>query len=102
MWGLGTDATGVGRGLLSLVAWAADEGLGNVEHTVSREAALRAVTAGNAALLGQADALGTLSEGRLAGIVVLDRNITDPSVSIRGARVLMTIVGGRIVHRDGI
>lgn len=102
VWGLGTDATGGARGLLDLVAWASGEAGNGVANTVNREAALKAVTASNAALIGRAGELGTLQEGRLADLVVLDRDVTDPASTIEDTQVLMTIVNGRIVHRDGI
>jgi hypothetical protein len=42
--------------------------------------------------------LGTLEEGKLADMVVLDRDITQiPPEQIPNAKILMTIVGGRIV-----
>jgi predicted amidohydrolase YtcJ len=43
---------------------------------------------------------GSLETGKLADIVVLDRNIfTIPPVQIPRAVVLYTIVGGKIVYR---
>lgn len=103
VWGLGTDATGGGRGVLELLAFAAGEGQPEgVENTVSREAALRAVTSGNARLIGRGDALGTLEPGKLADIAVLDRDVTDAATEIAGTNVLMTILDGAIVYRAGI
>ena len=103
VWGLGTDATGGGRGVLDLMAWATGEGLPEgTAHTVGREAALRALTLNNARLAGRGDDLGSIEPGRLADLVALDRDVTDPAVTIADARPLLTVVGGRIVHRDGL
>lgn len=53
----------------------------------------------NAALyLGVADQLGSIEEGKLADIVLLD---ADPSVDINGAKQInMVVKAGRIVERD--
>jgi predicted amidohydrolase YtcJ len=69
------------------------------EQKIRVEEALRAYTAGSA-YAGFADAdLGRLERGRLADFVLIDRDLTHvPPESIRDARVLMTIVGGRVVY----
>jgi predicted amidohydrolase YtcJ len=66
---------------------------------ITVDEALRAYTAGGAWASFDESVRGTLTPGRLADIVVIDRDITaiDPS-SIRDARVTTTIVGGRVVH----
>ncbi len=69
------------------------------EQKISVEEALRAYTAGSAWAAHDENHLGTLEVGKLADLVVLDRDvlaITAPEV--RDVRVDMTIVGGRIVH----
>ena len=69
------------------------------EQKIRVEEALRAYTAGSA-YAGFADAdLGRLERGRLADFVLIDRDLTHvPLESIRDARVMMTIVGGRVVY----
>jgi hypothetical protein len=43
--------------------------------------------------------LGTLEEGKYADLVVIDRDITQiPPEQISDAQVMMTVVGGKIVH----
>jgi predicted amidohydrolase YtcJ len=45
---------------------------------------------------------GTLERGKLADLVVLDRDLTRvPPETIRDARVLVTVVGGRTVFERG-
>ena len=47
------------------------------------------------------DRLGTLEEGKLADLVVLDRNVLgiDPTQA-RGTGVALTLSNGRIVHES--
>jgi hypothetical protein len=69
------------------------------EQKIRVEEALRAYTAGSA-YAGFADAdLGRLERGRLADFVLIDRDLTHvPPETIRDARVMMTIVGGKVVY----
>jgi predicted amidohydrolase YtcJ len=69
------------------------------EQKIRVEEALRAYTAGSA-YAGYAEAdLGRLERGRLADFVLIDRDLTHvPPETIRDARVMMTIVGGRVVY----
>jgi predicted amidohydrolase YtcJ len=62
------------------------------------EDAMRAYTI-NAAFASFDEAIkGSIERGKLADLVLLDRDITViPPVTIRDSRVLMTIVGGRVV-----
>ena len=69
------------------------------EQKITVEQALRAYTAGGAYASFQENARGRLSRGWPADLVLLDRDLTAiPPESIRDARVLLTVVGGRIVH----
>ena len=66
---------------------------------ISAEEALRAYTVGAAYAAFREDSLGSLEAGKLADLVVLDRNIVEGSSDeIAGARVDLTMVGGRIVY----
>lgn len=66
---------------------------------ITVEEALRAYTSGNAWAGWQEDEVGTLEPGKLADLVVLDRDlrVVDPE-HILGARVLRTVLGGRPVY----
>ena len=104
IWGLGTD-TGVVSHYQPFVTlmWAAT-GLGidgTVIHPdpVGREAALVAHTRSNAYLLFKEDDLGTLEAGKLADLVVLDRDyLTVPAHEIKDIEPVLTMVGGEIVY----
>jgi predicted amidohydrolase YtcJ len=62
--------------------------------------ALRAYTAGNAWAVFAENRWGTLAPGRDADVVVLDRNLFAMAPeSLATARVVATIVGGKIVYR---
>jgi len=69
------------------------------EQKIGVEDALRAYTrAGAFAGFAEADT-GMLHAGMLADLVVLDRDITTvPAETIRDVRVLLTLVGGAVVH----
>jgi len=61
---------------------------------------LRAYTFGGAYCVNQDDILGSLEEGKLADIVVLDRNLfgVDPE-EILETKVLLTVMDGDVVHQ---
>jgi predicted amidohydrolase YtcJ len=66
------------------------------EQKISVEQALRAYTAGAAYASFEESRKGVLSAGRLADLVMMDRNILEiPPEEIRNGRILMTFVGGR-------
>jgi predicted amidohydrolase YtcJ len=69
------------------------------EQRVTVEDALRAYTSA-AAFAGFAEhETGTLTRGKLADFALIDRDITRGTPeSLAQARVMMTVVGGRIVH----
>ncbi len=103
VWGLGTDATVVSHYQPFVTLGWAVSGLdlaGNrvLDSTVTRAAALIAHTRSNAFLFFQEDNLGTLEVGKLADLVVLDRDyMRVPAEQIRDISPVMTMVGGRVV-----
>ncbi|HEX8942810.1 MAG TPA: amidohydrolase, partial [Gemmatimonadaceae bacterium] len=69
------------------------------EQKITVEEALRAYTSGGAYASYDERDKGTLERGKLADFVLIDRDITrTPPEEIGQARVVMTVVGGRIVH----
>jgi len=69
------------------------------DQRVTREEALRLATMGNAWLMMEEADKGSIEVGKLADLVVLsDDPLTAPETRLRDASVLMTIVGGKIVH----
>jgi predicted amidohydrolase YtcJ len=69
------------------------------EQKIGVEEALRAYTATAAYASFEEGIKGSLERGKLADIVLLDRDLTQiPPAGTRDARVLMTIVGGRLVY----
>jgi hypothetical protein len=105
VWALGTDATIVSHYqpfvTLGWVVSGLDlAGRRVLDETVTREEALIAHTRSNAYLFFQERALGSLEVGKLADLVVLDRDyLTVPAAEIKDIQPTMTIVGGRIVYR---
>ena len=74
-------------------------GVLGADQRVSREDALRMATMGNAWLTMEEKEKGSIEPGKLADLVVLsDDPLTAPEARIRDATVLLTIVGGAIVH----
>jgi predicted amidohydrolase YtcJ len=103
MWGLGTDATAANQYLpFTTLCFAVTGKLGGTKvnrQTISREDALIAHTRKNAFFVFQEDNLGAIQPGKLADLVVLDRDyLTIPADEIKDIKPQMTIVGGRIVH----
>lgn len=69
------------------------------QERVDLETALRAYTVNNAWAAGKEERLGSLTPGKLADFVVLDRDpfTIDPSM-LDEVEVLLTVVGGRVVY----
>ena len=103
-WGLGSDATAVTTSnpfyTLSLAVTGRMIGGYLVNRqSIAREEALIAHTRSNAYFLFQESNLGSLSPGKYADLLVLDRDyLTVPVDEIKDIRPLMTMVGGRIVY----
>jgi predicted amidohydrolase YtcJ len=76
----------------------------NDGQQISRQELLSLYTSANGWFLGGPDEhrLGTLEEGRLGDVVVLDRDyFTVPDEALRSVRPVLTVVGGTIVHNTG-
>jgi predicted amidohydrolase YtcJ len=68
------------------------------EQKIAVEEALAAYTRAGAYASFEEDATGTIAEGMLADLTVIDRDLrVIPAPEIRDARVIRTIVGGRTV-----
>ncbi len=66
---------------------------------LTRAQALRAITVNSSYELHQDTATGSLEVGKLADLIVLDRNVLKiPAEQIAQTRVLQTVVGGRVVY----
>ncbi|WP_170984719.1 amidohydrolase [Roseomonas sp. AR75] len=73
------------------------------EQAITVREALTLYTRNNAVLLGAEDELGSIEPGKRADLVVLSQDIlaVEPD-RLRDTRALMTLVGGRVVHRQGM
>jgi predicted amidohydrolase YtcJ len=72
------------------------------EQSMDRVEALHSYTLGCALAVFEEDLLGSVTPGKLADLVVLDRDIlTVPEAEIPGAQVELTLVGGEIRYRRG-
>jgi len=71
----------------------------NSKQAVTREEALRMATNNGAYQLGEEDKLGSIAEGKLADLIVIDKDyLTIPEDEISSIGVLLTIMGGRFVY----
>jgi predicted amidohydrolase YtcJ len=103
-WGLGTDATAANQYLpFTTLSFAVTGKMAGgartvIRQTISREDALIAHTRKNAYFVFQESNLGSIQPGKLADLVVLDRDyLTIPSDQIKDISPVMTMVDGRIV-----
>ena len=72
------------------------------EQKITVEDALRAYTTGGAYASFEEREKGSLAPGKLADVVIIDRDLTRiPPETIREARIMYTIVGGRVVFDRG-
>ena len=73
-------------------------GADNGENITLREA-LTANTLGSAKVYGRENELGTLEAGKLADVIVLDRNLFDiPEDEIKDAEVVFTMMDGNVTY----
>ena len=71
------------------------------DQRLTRVEALRAFTVGGAYFCFDEDRRGSLEPGKLADLAVLSDDLLDmPQEALPELRSLLTMVGGRIVHRD--
>jgi predicted amidohydrolase YtcJ len=71
----------------------------NGDQQISREEALKRFTRHNSWFLRMEDRIGTIEPGKLADLVVLDRDyFTVADQDLAKIRSVLTVVGGRVVH----
>jgi predicted amidohydrolase YtcJ len=104
LWGLGSDATAVtpSNPFYTLSFAVTGKMIGGRQvnrQTITREEALIAHTRSNARILFQDANLGSISRGKYADLLVLDRDyLTVPADEIKDIRPVMTMVGGKVVY----
>ena len=103
-WGFGSDGSRANQIHPFTTLWWAVTGkmVGGTKvlrQTISREDALIAHTRKNAYFVFQEHNLGSIQAGKLADLLILDRDyLTVPAEQIKDITPLLTMVGGRIVH----
>ena len=103
IWGFGSDGTAANQyrpftALGFAVTGKMVGGTKVINGTISREDALIAYTRNNAFLVFQEDNLGSIQPGKLADLLVLDRDyLTIPADQIKDLKPVITMVGGRVV-----
>lgn len=71
------------------------------EEVVDLPAMIAAYTANGAYLSHEEATRGTIAAGRIADLIVLDKNLLRiPAAEIHTARVLLTLFGGKEIYRD--
>jgi predicted amidohydrolase YtcJ len=104
IWGLGSDGSRANQIRPFTTLWWAVTGrmVGGrqmLRQTISRQDALVAHTRRNAYLLFRERDLGSIEAGKLADLVVLDRDyLKVPAEQIKDIEPVMTMVGGRVVY----
>lgn len=105
IWGMGSDGTIVATINPFYTIWQYTAGkvfpdIVAYKDVITREEALIGHTRSNAYLLFMEKDLGTLELGKLADLVVLDRDyMTIPVDDILNIKPVLTMVGGRIVYQ---
>jgi len=103
-WGLGSDGTAANQFLpMTALSFAVTGkmagGLKVIRQTIDREDALIAYTRKNAYFVFHENDLGSIQAGKMADLVVLDRDyLTVPADQIKDIKPTMTVVGGKIVY----
>ena len=102
-WGFGSDGSRANQiNPFETLSWAVMGSMVGgktvLKQTISREDALIAYTRKNAYFVFQEDNLGSLQPGKLADMVVIDRDyLTVRADEIKHIKPVMTVVGGRVV-----
>ena len=103
-WGFGSDGSRANQILpFETLSWAVTGkmvgGKSVLKQPISREDALIAHTRKNAYFVFRENDLGSIESGKLADLVVVDRDyLTIPADDIKNIKVITTIVGGRVVY----
>ena len=103
-WGFGSDGSRANQILpFETLSWAVTGrmvgGRTVLRQPIGREDALIAHTRKNAYFVFRENDLGSIEAGKLADLVVIDRDyLTIPAEQIKDIKVMMTVVGGRVVH----
>ena len=73
----------------------------NPDQSVSLAEAIIAMTRNTAIQVGELESLGSITVGKLADLVLLEKNLFDiPPETINATSVTVTVVNGRIVHEQ--
>jgi hypothetical protein len=73
------------------------------EHAITPKEALTLYTINNARVMGVEHERGSIEVGKLADLAVLSQDILSvPPDAIRETRALLTVVGGKVVYRNGL
>ena len=72
------------------------------EESVPVQATLRAYTATAARQVFLEDKVGSIEVGKLADLVVWDRNLYEiPTADLKEVKAVLTLMNGDVVHREG-
>jgi predicted amidohydrolase YtcJ len=73
------------------------------EHAITAKEALTLYTINNARIMGVEKERGSVEPGKLADLAVLSQDILSvPADALRSTKALMTVLGGKVVYRNGI
>ncbi len=73
----------------------------NPDQSVSLAEAIIAMTRNTAIQVGELESLGSITEGKLADLVLLEKNLFEiPAETINATSVAVTVVNGGIVHEQ--
>jgi predicted amidohydrolase YtcJ len=103
-WGFHTDTTEVNQYRPFTTLWFAVTGkmLGGAvvnRQTITREEALIAHTRSNSYFVMRENDLGSIQPGKLADLVVMDRDyLTIPADQIKDIKPVITMVGGKVAY----
>ncbi|HYR41731.1 MAG TPA: amidohydrolase [Terriglobia bacterium] len=106
LWGFHTDTTEVNQYRPFTTLWFAVTGkmVGGMvvnRQPITREEALIAYTRKNSFLVFRESDLGSIQPGKLADLVVMDRDyLTVPADQIKDIKSVMTMVGGKVVYES--